>query len=189
MRDEQRQSNRPNGSGCDPNRGGCHIRLLPDRDPGRRSPIIPTLAVRSTNTPVIVTSTVEIPPTLTPNPCFNLMYIRDITIPDGSQMKAGEVFTKTWSVQNIGGCAWRAGFTFRHVGGDPMRGETVTLTEAIPTGAIRNLSVQLVVPSGQSGLIQSAWRMADENGAFFGDTLTVNIVIENGGQPAPTNTP
>jgi hypothetical protein len=147
----------------------------------------PTLEMNPTATPLIVTATIEASPTITPNPCFNLMYISDVTIPDGSPMKAGEVFTKTWQVQNIGGCAWRAGFTFRHVGGDPMRGQTVTLTEAIPTGAIRELSVQLVVPGDQTGLIQSAWRMADENGSFFGDTLTVNIVV--GGTANPTATP
>ena len=104
-------------------------------------------------------------------------------------MKAGEVFTKTWLVQNTGGCAWRPGFTFQHVGGDKMRGEIVTLTEAIPTGAKRELSVQLVVPSGFNGLIQSAWRMADEFGMFFGDTLFVTIQVGEIATPAATNTP
>lgn len=149
----------------------------------------PTPVIRATSTPVVITATVELLPTFTPHPCFNLRYIRDATIPDGTVMKAGEVFTKTWSVQNTGGCAWRVGFTFRHVGGDPMRGDTVTLTEAIPSGAIRDLSVQLVVPSGQSGLIQSAWRMADLNGVFFGDTLTVNIIVEDASPPTPTAAP
>lgn len=128
-------------------------------------------------------------PTATTNPCYNLLYIRDVTIPDGTQMKPGEVFIKTWEVQNIGGCAWRAGFTFQHVGGDLMRGNTVTLTDAIPTGAKREISVELVVPSGINGLIQSSWRMADETGVFFGDTLSVNIVVGNITTPAVTNTP
>jgi hypothetical protein len=128
-------------------------------------------------------------PSPTSNPCFNLLYIADVTIPDGTRMKAGEKFTKTWLVQNIGGCAWRPGFTFRHVGGDSMRGNTVTLTEAIPTGAKRELSVELVVPSGVNGVIESAWQMADENGVFFGDTLFVNIVTGSVTTPAVTNTP
>jgi hypothetical protein len=92
-------------------------------------------------------------------------------------MKAGEIFTKTWLVQNIGGCAWRAGFTFNNVGGNPMRGNPVTLQEAIQTGSKREISVQLVVPSGESGLIQSSWRMADLDGNYFGDTLTINIMV------------
>lgn len=152
---------------------------------------VPTLfstpTFRPTVTSTAITSSPE--PTATTDPCYNLFYIEDVTIPDGTQMKAGEVFTKTWLVQNIGGCAWRAGFTFEHFGGDSMRGNTVVLTEAIPTGAKREISVELVVPSGLNGLIQSSWRMADENGVFFGDTLSVNIVVGDITTPAVTNTP
>lgn len=128
-------------------------------------------------------------PTATTNPCFNLFYIRDVTIPDGTRLKAGETFTKTWEVQNIGGCAWRAGFTFQHVGGDSMRGTPITLTEAIPTGAKREISIELVVPIGINGIIESAWRMADDTGSFFGDTLFVQIIVGDVTTPAVTNTP
>ncbi len=138
-------------------------------------------------TPPEITVTLETPATA--NPCYNLLYIEDVTVPDGTQMKAGEAFTKTWLVQNVGGCAWRAGFTFNHYGGDGMRGSTVTLTDAIPTGAKREISVQLVVPSGQTGIIESAWRMADENGIFFGDTLSIKIVVGDVTAPTSTSTP
>ena len=145
-----------------------------------------------TLTPVGVTETAlstTPEPSPTSNPCFNLLYIEDITINDGTRMKPGEKFTKTWLVQNIGGCAWRPGFTFQHVGGEAMRGAPVTLTEAIPTGAKREISVELVVPSGINGVIESAWQMADENGVFFGDTLFVNIVVGSVTTPAVTSTP
>ncbi len=132
--------------------------------------------VEPTLTTPEVTATLSTPATA--NPCYNLLYIDDVTIEDGTQMKAGEKFTKTWLVQNTGGCAWRAGFTFNHFGGDPLRGSSVTLPEAIPTGAKREISVELVVPSDQSGAITSVWRMADENGVFFGDSLSVNITVE-----------
>ena len=147
----------------------------------------PTLTVEPTFTPEEGTATLASTPTA--NPCYNLFYIEDVTIPDNTQMKPGEVFTKTWLVQNTGGCAWKPGFTFQHVGGDAMRGNIVTMTEAIQTGSKREISVQLVVPSGQNGLIQSAWRMADESGNFFGDTLSVNIFVGSIATPAATNTP
>ncbi len=147
----------------------------------------PTLTVAPTFTPPAITLTLETP--ATSNPCFNLLWIKDMTIPDGTQMKAGEVFTKTWLVQNVGGCAWHAGFTFNNVGGNRMRGNAVTLQEPIQTGSKREISVQLVVPSDQSGLIQSSWRMADENGVYFGDTLSVNIMVGDVTTPAVTNTP
>ncbi len=147
----------------------------------------PTLPILPTATELLVTVTLVTPPTS--NPCYNLLYINDVTVPDGTQMKPGQVFTKTWFVQNTGGCAWKPGFTFQHFGGNAMRGNTVTLTEAIQTGSKREISLQLVVPTGQSGLIQSSWRMADESGNFFGDTLSVNIVVGDISTPAATNTP
>lgn len=156
--------------------------------------LAPTLTPLPTLTPIILgvtetalSTTPE--PSPTSNPCFNLLYISDVTIPDGTRLKPGEKFTKTWLVQNIGGCAWRPGFTFQHVGGDPMRGSPVTLTDAIPTGAKREISIELVVPSGINGVIESAWQMADENGIFFGDTLFIQILVGDVTTPAVTNTP
>ncbi len=154
--------------------------------------LAPTASALPTLTPVLLVT--ETPsntpePSPTSNPCYNLFYIADVTIPDNTVMKPGETFTKTWEVQNIGGCAWRPGFTFRHVGGDPMRGNTVTITEAVPTGAKRQLSVEMVVPSGINGVIESAWQMADETGVFFGDTLSVRIIVGNVTTPAVTSTP
>ncbi|MCE9645989.1 MAG: hypothetical protein K8S20_08320 [Chloroflexi bacterium] len=145
----------------------------------------PTRTVRPSITFPAITLTPVTPPTS--NPCYNLLWIKDVTIPDGTQMKAGEIFTKTWLVQNIGGCAWRAGFTFNNVGGNPMRGNPVTLQEAIQTGSKREISVQLVVPGGESGLIQSSWRMADLEGNYFGDTLSINIMV--GDAATPTRSP
>lgn len=135
----------------------------------------PTLTIITPTSTADVTATLETPAVA--DPCYNLLYIEDRTIPDGTEMKPNEVFTKTWYVQNSGGCAWAPGFTFAHFGGDPMEGEPLVLTEPIPAGAKRELSIELVVPTGQTGLIQSSWRMTDENGAFFGDTLSVNIVV------------
>jgi len=147
----------------------------------------PTLTLLPTITLPAITFTVVTPPTA--NPCYNLLWIKDVTIPDGTQMKAGESFTKTWLVQNIGGCAWRAGFTFNNVGGNPMRGKPVRLQEAIQTGSKREISVQLVVPSGLSGLIQSSWRMADLDGNYFGDTLSINILVGDTATPTTTHSP
>ena len=129
----------------------------------------------TSTTPADVTATLETPEIA--DPCYKLLWIEDRSIPDGTQMKPNEVFTKTWYVQNNGGCAWAPGFTFSNFGGDPMRGQTIVFNEPVPAGAKREISIELVIPSGQSGLIQSSWRMTDENGNFFGDTLSVNIEV------------
>jgi hypothetical protein len=118
--------------------------------------------------------------------CYNLLFIKDVTIPDGTLMKGNETFTKTWQVQNSGDCAWAPGFTFSHVGGETLRGKTLVLTDPIPVGAKRELSIEMVAPSGLNGLVQSSWRMADASGAFFGDTLTVNITVGSATTSTPT---
>jgi hypothetical protein len=150
----------------------------------------PTLTAEpsATATPTVdLTATLETPAVA--NPCYNLLWIEDRSIPDGTNLKPNEVFTKTWYVQNNGGCAWAPNFTFANFGGDPMEGEPIVLTEPIPAGAKRELSIQLVVPSGQNGLIQSSWRMTDENGLFFGDTLSVNITVGDAVTPTATSVP
>jgi hypothetical protein len=145
----------------------------------------PTLTVKPSATPTPeITATLETPAVA--NPCYSLLWIEDRSIPDGTNLKANEVFTKTWYVQNNGGCAWAPNFTFTNFGGDPMEGEPLVLTEPIPAGAKRELSIQLVVPSNQNGLIQSSWRMTDENGLFFGDTLSVNITVGDVTTPTAT---
>ena len=148
----------------------------------------PTLTAEPSATPTTdVTATLETPAVA--DPCYNLLWIEDRSIPDGTNLKANEVFTKTWYVQNNGGCAWAPGFTFSNFGGDPMEGEPIVLTEPIPAGAKRELSIELVVPSGQNGLIQSSWRMTDANGTFFGDTLSVNITVGDAVTPTATSAP
>jgi len=148
----------------------------------------PTLTAKPSATPTPeVTATLETPAVA--NPCYKLLWIEDRTILDGTEMKPNEVFTKTWYVQNNGGCAWAPGFTFSNFGGDPMRGQTIVFTEPVPAGAKRELSIELVVPSGQNGLIQSSWRMTDENGIFFGDTLSVNITVGDVTTPTATSAP
>jgi hypothetical protein len=152
----------------------------------------PTISFTPTSLPTFTpagpASTATNPPP-TQNSCYNLIWIEDRSIPDGMQMQPGETFTKTWLVQNNGGCAWGPGFQFRHVGGDPMGGKLVTLQEPIPVGAKRELSVDLVAPGGTTGLIQSAWRMSDDNGNYFGDTLTVKITLNDQDSSPGTNTP
>lgn len=149
--------------------------------------VAPTLTIEFTPT---LTNTTLTPETSTKaDSCYNLIWIKDLTIPDGTQLKPNEVFTKTWLVQNNGGCAWPPGFSFNNVGGDLMRGKSIVLQEPIPVGAKREFTIILVAPNHQNELIQSSWRMADANGNYFGDTLWVKILVGNITSPSITNTP
>jgi hypothetical protein len=152
--------------------------------PTRTSTLIPSPTVTLQLVTTLTTSTSQAGVGAS---CYNLTYARDVTIPDNTQMTAGQSFTKTWQVSNSGSCAWAPGFKFSLVGGDAMNGQTLTLSQPVGAGATTELSVAMTVPAGKTGTIQGAWRMSDDKGAFFGDQLTVVIVV--GGGSAPTNTP
>ncbi len=152
---------------------------------------IPTISPTPTIEPTFTftpTATGESSPTPTKNPCYELLWIKDLTISDGTVMKSNEVFTKTWLVQNNGGCAWAPGFTFSNVGGNPMNAKVVVLNKPIPVGLKYEISIEMVVPSGIYGLIQSTWSMAYEPDMYFGDPLTVNIIVEDPNSPTATIT-
>jgi hypothetical protein len=151
----------------------------------------PTFTPSPTDTPIPTSTGGTQKPQVT---CYNLIYLADVTVPDNTPMAAGQKFTKTWRVQNIGSCAWAPGFTFNWIGGEAMNGQTYTLTEAVPIGAKKEISVDMVVPAGKTGAIKGTWKMADANGSYFGDALSVVIVIggTSTGTPSaitPTVTP
>lgn len=119
--------------------------------------------------------------------CTRLVYVADVTVPDNTQMTPGQSFTKTWRVQNTGTCAWTTAFKFSLIGGDAMGAQALTLAQSVAPGATYDLSVPMTAPTGKTGTIQGTWRMQDDKGAFFGDSLTVVIVI-GGSAATSTNT-
>ena len=118
--------------------------------------------------------------------CYALTFVRDVSIPDNTQLDPGESFTKTWQVQNSGSCEWKAGFKFQNTGGNAMGGATLTLPSAVASGATFDLSVPMTAPSA-SGTARGNWRMATDAGQFFGDEVFVQVVVGSAA-PAATNT-
>jgi len=127
-------------------------------------------------------------PALSPTvSCNGLVYLKDVSIPDNTQVPAGKKFTKSWLAQNTGGCPWQIGFKFTVVGGDPMGGSTLVLSQAVNPGDQFQLSVPMTAPS-QAGKASGTWRMSDASGSFFGDPLTVVIVVVNKATETPSDT-
>jgi hypothetical protein len=125
--------------------------------------------------------------------CLGLHFVRDVTIPDNTDMTPAEVFTKTWQVENSGTCAWQPGFQVIQIGGEAMGGSPFKVAQTVGPGGSIQVSIKMAAPTNIKGTVQGTWKMADENGQTFGDFLSVVIVI--GGQtqsptaPAATETP
>lgn len=139
---------------------------------------VPTNTSTATAQP---TSTESNTSELSPTPsCYRLRFVQDLTIPDHTQMKPGQSFTKTWLVQNTGTCMWQSGFKFALVGGVVMGTTSISLNPTVAPGGRIPLSVSLTAPNDQTGTLIGTWRMSDQDGNFFGDALTVIINIGGG---------
>jgi len=129
-------------------------------------------SVPATATPVPATST-HVPPTNTPLPtavtyCDWVMFIRDVTIPDGTQLSTGEVFTKTWRLQNRGTCTWTPDYMLVYTSGDRMGSTTaVRLPGYVAPGQTVDVSVTLTAPDSV-GYHVSYWMLRNPSGALFG---------------------
>jgi len=74
-------------------------------------------------------------------------FVSDVTIPDNSNLTAGEAFTKTWRVQNSGTCIWWSGYTLQHYSENAMSAPASVPIPVTNPGETADISVDLVAPT------------------------------------------
>ena len=133
-------------------------------------------AIPATATPIPPTST-PIRPTNTAVPttyCDWVAFVKDVTVPDGTQLSAGEVFTKTWRLQNRGTCTWTPDYMLVYTSGDQMGSTTaVRLPGNVAPGQTVDVSVTLTAPA-VNGYQRSYWMLRNPSGALFGSGNKAN---------------
>ncbi|HOU00503.1 MAG TPA: NBR1-Ig-like domain-containing protein, partial [Anaerolineaceae bacterium] len=108
---------------------------------------IPATPTQPAPTAVPATPT-RIPPTATPIPCYQVTFVQDITIPDGTKIVAGNSFTKTWRIRNSGSCTWDTRFDIAFVDGTQMSSTKVwDLAKEVKPGETVDISIDLTAPS------------------------------------------
>lgn len=125
------------------------------------SPIViqPTAApVQPTNRPQ---------PTATPVPCNQVAFVSDVTVPDGSKIAAGTVFTKTWRLKNSGSCTWATTYDYAYVNGTLMSNKIFDLPKEVRPGETIDISVEMTAPAAE-GAYASEFMMVNTNGVRFG---------------------
>jgi hypothetical protein len=142
------------------------------------SPILPSLTPLPSQTPLPtltpLPSQTLVPPTPkptrtpTPIPCNWALFIRDVTVPDGTIFPADAEFTKTWRLKNIGDCTWNSKYALVYVSGTRMYVEkTVPLPGVVRPGESIDISVDMVAPAS-SGRYKTYWMLRDSYGYTFG---------------------
>ena len=75
------------------------------------------------------------------------IFVKDVTIPDGTVLAPGAAFTKIWKLQNAGTSTWASSFSLAWVSGEQMGGTTpVSLGQSVAPGQQIDVSVNLVAP-------------------------------------------
>jgi hypothetical protein len=115
-------------------------------------------------------------------------FLADVTIPDNTVLTPGQHFKKTWLLQNTGGCAWNPAYALIFQKGDPMGGTAVPIGLDVPVGSQADISVNLVAPT-TPGTYLGIWRLANDKGSFFGETVYVQIVVSGNTSATLTPTP
>jgi hypothetical protein len=116
-------------------------------------------------------------------------YVADVTIPDGTQLNPGASFTKTWRLLNAGTSTWTTAYALVFVSGDKMGDNTsAPLSVQVAPGATVDISVSLVAPA-TAGTYRGYWKMRNASGAYFDETIYVEIIVGAGGTPVASSTP
>ena len=117
------------------------------------------------------------------------VFVSDVTIPDGSIIAPGASFVKTWKLQNAGTSTWTTSYSLVFVSGEQMGTiVAVPLTQSVAPGQQVELSVNMAAPTS-TGKYQGFWRMKNDAGQLFSDSIYVLINVGSGsGTVAPTTT-
>lgn len=108
-----------------------------------------------------------VPPTLDPG-CDQAGFVRDVTVPDHSELSPGESFVKTWRLENRGECTWTEEYALVFSEGEAMGAPAlVNLPQAVPPGETVDLSLTLTAPQ-QVGSYRGDWRLRNAAGTVFG---------------------
>lgn len=137
--------------------------------------IEPTQAVTLTATSPL-TGTVTATGTLQASGTDKLEFVRDVTVPDGTQFKPGEAFIKTWQLKNTGTSTWTPQYALVYSSGEQMGAPaSIPLSSTTPPGGTADISANLTAPQ-TAGSYFGFWMLRGPSGKLFG-------VGANGDQP------
>lgn len=189
----------------DPNQKMTEIASTVQAQLTQSAPIVPT----TTPSPVAPTNTMTItpaPPTATSEGALptatliviptqpvttttdNAIFISDVTIPDGTTVKPGEQFIKTWRFQNTGKTTWTKDYSILYLEGNLQGRNGVlifNLVKDVLPGEYADVSALFTAPA-TAGNYSSYWKLYNSSGYVFGDAVSVSIQV---GNPTATAVP
>lgn len=157
----------------------------------QRAAVVPTLPPVTPTIGALITPTdaaTKLPPTAPTGSgntqCTASATFVGETIPDGTIMGPGQIFTKIWHIKNSGTCPWNSTWKWIYSSGDVMGGAFVYNfpTVAMP-GQTVDVPIVFTAPQ-QNGTYTGYWKIQSQWGYVFGDVsgnaYSVSIVVGSG---------
>ena len=114
-----------------------------------------------------------------------------MTIPDGTEMKPNQAFTKTWRYRNSGSVPWGDGVrlvfvdeTVQGFKSNKMGGPDYVNVADVAPGDTTDVSVNLVAPA-TPGRYRGYWRLKLPNGEWLENNHYVEIVVKKPATATP----
>jgi len=136
-----------------------------------------------------------VPTVVAPLACVDGMkFVADVTYGDNNMknppfVNPGELFVKTWRVQNTGSCAWtpnyRLVYAYGNVTAAQMGGLPINIPANVAPGQTIDLSVALTAPTDPL-TYQGFWQVQNDKGNLFGQAIWVAVTTST---VAIVNTP
>jgi len=137
--------------------------------------------------PALPTQSLPAVPTTSANPVVptvpagqapdDATFVADIDVQDGDVFWQGERFTKTWQIENTGTTTWDTSYRLVYKDGPITSEELVfNLISPVEPGDLLNFSVKMVAPE-VLGTYTNYWQMMNGDGQFFGQVLSMKIVV------------
>lgn len=91
-----------------------------------------------------------------------------MTLPDFTEVNAGEQLIKTWEIKNIGGCTWTPAYQLVYNNGARVSAASITpFTKNILPGETVQISIPVIIPE-TTGRIQTYWYLISDTNQIVG---------------------
>jgi hypothetical protein len=117
----------------------------------------------------------------------------DVTIPDGTQFRPGEAFSKTWRLVNAGSCSWTSEYSVVWFSGQKLNAASQQkIPYPVQPGASVEVTLDMSAPE-YPGFYQSNWKLRNPDGKLFGlgpngdSPFWVQIEVIEANTPTPVS--
>lgn len=154
---------------------GCSEQPTPYRPPTIVAQITKPVQVSTTPTSALQVAVTPFP-IPTPVCTDNLMFLEDLSLPDGTVVKPGAPLDKRWLVENSGSCNWDENYRLKFMSGAELSAPLSQALYPARSGSKATIRIIFTSPS-EPGTYQSAWQAYNPQEVAFGEPVFIQVTV------------